>query len=105
MCLGIPGQVVEMIDPDAYLAKVDVNGIKRAISVRLLAGTGLEVGDWVLVHVGFAMAKIDEHEAAMTLDAVKQMGRAYTDELDAFKTSTAVLSLRDGRYEVRRRVS
>lgn len=87
MCLGIPGQVVEMTDPAAYLAKVDVNGIKRAISVRLLAGTGLDVGDWVLVHVGFAMAKIDEHEATQTLEAVRQMGQAYKDELDAFRSS------------------
>jgi hydrogenase expression/formation protein HypC len=63
MCLGIPGQVVEMTDPDAYLAKVDVSGIKRAISVRLLADSGIDIGDWVLVHVGFAMAKIDEREA------------------------------------------
>ena len=88
MCLGIPGQVVEMTDPTAYLAKVDVNGIKRTISVRLLADTGLDVGDWVLVHVGFAMAKIDEREATQTLEAVKQMGQAYTDELDAFRSSS-----------------
>jgi hydrogenase expression/formation protein HypC len=90
MCLGIPGQVVEMTDADAYLATVDVSGTKRVISVRLLAGTGLDVGDWVLVHVGFALAKIDEREAAATLDAVKKMGKAYTDELDAFR-STAVV--------------
>lgn len=88
MCLGIPGQVVELTDPAAYLAKVDVNGIKRTISVRLLADTGLDTGDWVLVHVGFAMAKIDEQEAAQTLEAVKQMGQAYRDELDAFKSSS-----------------
>jgi hydrogenase expression/formation protein HypC len=88
MCLGIPGQVVEIADPAAYLAKVDVNGIKRMVSVRLLAGTGLEVGDWVLVHVGFALAKIDQREADLTLAAVEQMGRAYTDELDAFRSST-----------------
>jgi hydrogenase expression/formation protein HypC len=87
MCLGIPGQVVEMIDPDAYLAKVDVNGIERAISVRLLAGSRIDIGDWVLVHVGFAMAKIDEREATATLDAVKQMGKAHTDELDAFRST------------------
>jgi hydrogenase expression/formation protein HypC len=87
MCLGIPGQVVEITDPDACLAKVDVNGIKRAISIRLLAGAGLDVGDWVLVHVGFAMAKIDEREAAATLDAVRKMGQAYTDELDAFRST------------------
>ena len=88
MCLGIPGKVVEMTDPDAYLAKVDVNGIKRTISVRLLADTGLDIGDWVLVHVGFAMAKIDENEADATLDAVKKMGQAYRDEMDAFRSST-----------------
>jgi hydrogenase expression/formation protein HypC len=79
--------VVEITDPDACLAKVDVNGIKRAISIRLLAGAGLDVGDWVLVHVGFAMAKIDEREAAATLDAVRKMGQAYTDELDAFRST------------------
>jgi len=88
MCLGIPGQVVEMTDPAAYLAKVDVNGIRRTISVRLLADTGLDIGDWVLVHVGFAMAKIDEREAAATLAAVRQMGQTYTDELDAFRSSS-----------------
>ena len=88
MCLGIPGQVVEMTDPEACLAKVDVNGIRRTISVRLLAAEGLGVGDWVLVHVGFAMAKIDEREADLTLDAVRRMGQAYTDELDAFRSST-----------------
>ena len=87
MCLGIPGQVVEITDSDACLAKVDVNGIKRAISVRLLADAGRGGGDWVLVHVGFAMAKIDEREAAATLDAVKKMGQAYTDELDAFRST------------------
>ncbi len=88
MCLGIPGQVAEITDPEAHLAKVDVNGIKRTISVRLLAADGLDVGDWVLVHVGFAMAKIDQREADLTLDAVRKMGQAYTDELDAFRSST-----------------
>ena len=89
MCLGIPGRVVEMTDPDACLATVDLNGIKRAISVRLLADSGIRVGDWVLVHVGFAMAKIDEREATATLDAVRRMGKAYTDELDAFRATGA----------------
>ena len=88
MCLGIPGQVVEMTDPDAYLAKVDVNGIRRAVSVRLLADSGIDVGDWVLVHVGFAIAKIDEREASATLDAVRRVGKAYTDELDAFRSTS-----------------
>lgn len=89
MCPGIPGQVVEMTDPAGYLAKVDVNGIKRSVSVRLLAGSGLDLGDWVLVHVGFAIAKIDEREASATLDAVRRMGKAYRDELDAFRSTTS----------------
>lgn len=90
MCLGIPGQVVEISDADSHLAKVDVNGVQRSISVRLLAGQGLVPGDWVLVHVGFAMAKIDQHEADLTLAAVRQMGQSYLDELTAFD-STAII--------------
>lgn len=89
MCLGIPGQVVEIVDADGHLAKVDVNGIKRTISVRLLATQGLVPGDWVLVHVGFAMARIDQREADLTLDAMKKMGQTYYDELAAFD-STAI---------------
>ncbi|MGY2876087.1 hydrogenase expression/formation protein HypC [Marmoricola sp. URHA0025 HA25] len=87
MCLGIPGQVVAIVDPEQHIATVDVSGVRRAISVRLLAEQDLQVGDWVLVHVGFAMALIDEREATLTLDQVKKMGRDYTDEMDAFKTS------------------
>jgi hydrogenase expression/formation protein HypC len=90
MCLGIPGRVVEIVDAGNHLAKVDVNGIKRTISVRLLAKDNLLVGDWVLVHVGFAMAKIDQHEADLTLEAVKQMGQSYTDEVIAFTSSAIV---------------
>lgn len=90
MCLGIPGRVVEMVDPANHLAKVDVNGIRRIISVRLLAGENLALDDWVLVHVGFAMAKIDQHEADLTLAAVKNMGKTYYDELDAFDKSAIV---------------
>jgi hydrogenase expression/formation protein HypC len=90
MCLGIPGQVVEVVDADNHLAKVDVNGIKRTISVRLLADDNLVTGDWVLVHVGFAMAKIDQHEADLTLEAMQRMGQTYRDELSAFD-STAIV--------------
>jgi hydrogenase expression/formation protein HypC len=87
MCLGIPGQVVDIVDAEQHLAKVDVNGVRRTISVRLLADDNLLVGDWVLVHVGFAMAKIDEREAAMTLDQVQKMGENYQQEIDAFNES------------------
>jgi hydrogenase expression/formation protein HypC len=87
MCLGIPGQVVDIVDAEQHLAKVDVNGVRRTISVRLLADDNLQVGQWVLVHVGFAMAKIDEREAAMTLDQVQKMGENYQQEIDAFNES------------------
>jgi hydrogenase expression/formation protein HypC len=87
MCLGIPGQVVEIVDAEQHLAKVDVNGVRRTISVRLLADDNLRVGDWVLVHVGFAMAKIDESEAAMTLNQVQKMGADYVNEIEAFNAS------------------
>jgi hydrogenase expression/formation protein HypC len=87
MCLGIPGQVVDIVDAEQSLAKVDVNGVRRNISVRLLADDNLQVGDWVLVHVGFAMAKIDEHEAANTLDALRKIGENYANEIEAFNSS------------------
>jgi len=87
MCLGIPGQIVEIVDAEQHLAKVDVNGVRRIISVRLLAEQGTVEGDWVLVHVGFAMARIDEIEAQLTLDQVKKMGEDYINEIDAFNSS------------------
>ena len=87
MCLGIPGQVVDIVDAEQSLAKVDVNGVRRIISVRLLTDDNLRVGDWVLVHVGFAMAKIDEREAAMTLNQVQKMGENYRQEIEAFNES------------------
>ena len=87
MCLGIPGQVVDIVDAEQHLAKVDVNGVRRTISVRLLTDDNLMVGDWVLVHVGFAVAKIDELEAAMTLDQVQKMGADYVNEIEAFNAS------------------
>ena len=89
MCLGIPGRIVEITDAAGCLAKVDVSGVQRTISVRLLADDMPGPDEWVLVHVGFAMARIDEAEAMLTLAAVRQLGEAYTDELEAFRGSTA----------------
>jgi hydrogenase expression/formation protein HypC len=94
MCLGIPGQIVEFVDPVAHLATVEVSGVRRIISVRLLAGQDVAAGDWVLVHVGFAMAKIDEREAALTLEAMRKMGQAYDDELAAFDSTAISLESR-----------
>ncbi|MDR3108026.1 MAG: HypC/HybG/HupF family hydrogenase formation chaperone [Bifidobacteriaceae bacterium] len=90
MCLGIPGQVVDWVDPAEYLASVDVSGVRRTISLRLLAEEGVGLGDWVLVHVGFAMSLIDAAEAAATLDQIKKLGRPYVEEMDAFMETEIV---------------
>jgi hydrogenase expression/formation protein HypC len=87
MCLGIPGQVVDIVDEDAGLAKVDVGGVKRNVNVGLLGEEGIGPGDWVLIHVGFAMSKIDEEEAKSTLDFLQGLGEAYEDELEQLKAS------------------
>ena len=87
MCLGIPGRIVEMVDETLQIAKVDVSGVKRAVSVALLASDGIRVGDWVLIHVGFAMSKIDEHEAQETMRLLQEMGNAYSDELAMLEQS------------------
>ena len=83
MCLGIPGEVVEIVDPVRQLAKVDVAGVRRNINYALLEDEGIEAGDWVLIHVGFAMSKIDEAEAAIAMESLKMMGQAYDDEVRA----------------------
>jgi hydrogenase expression/formation protein HypC len=87
MCLGIPGQIVEIVDETLQIAKVDVSGVKRAVSVALLAPEGIQAGDWVLIHVGFAMSKIDEREAQETMKLLQEMGNAYTDELAMLQQS------------------
>ena len=81
MCLGIPGQIVEMVDDANSIARVDVSGIKRNVSVALVRPDGIEPGDWILIHVGFAMSKINENEARETMKALQIMGETYTDEL------------------------
>jgi hydrogenase expression/formation protein HypC len=90
MCLGIPGQIVEITDTANHLAKVDISGVRRTISVRLLAEDPPKPDEWVLVHVGFAMAKIDEAEAQLTLAAVQKFGEAYTDEIEAFDSTSII---------------
>ncbi len=87
MCLGIPGQLVEFIADREHLAKVDVAGVRRNINIGLLEDERLVPGDWVLIHVGFAMSKIDEEEAAMALEGLQLMGQAYVDEVQAVRES------------------
>jgi hydrogenase expression/formation protein HypC len=90
MCLAIPGQVVEIVDPTNQIAKVDVVGVRRNINVSLLAdgnGGGARPGDWVLIHVGFALSKVDEEEAHATLRLLERMGAEYEQELEELKAS------------------
>ena len=87
MCLGIPGEVIELHPEQPDLAKVDVSGVKRAINIGLLSDEKLEPGDWVLIHVGFALSKIDEREAAATMQFLEGTGQAYEDELAALRES------------------
>jgi len=90
MCLAIPGQVLEIVDEPNRLARVDVAGVKRNVSVGLLDAEegGVEPGDWVLIHVGFAISKVDPDEAAATLKLLEQMGSEYEQELDELKGSS-----------------
>ncbi len=89
MCLAIPGQIMELIDPVNQIAKVDVVGVKRNINVSLLADDngGAQPGDWVLIHVGFALSRVDEEEAHATLKLLQNMGAEYEQELEELKAS------------------
>lgn len=85
MCLAIPGQVVEVVDASNRIATVDVAGVHRNVSIALLDGDedgGAEPGDWVLIHVGFALSKVDEAEARATLQLLQYMGGDYEEELE-----------------------
>lgn len=90
MCLGIPGQIVEISDPLRKLAVVSVGGVRRTVNIACIVNEEHPVasclGDWVLVHVGFAMSRIDELEAARTLELLTEMGEVQA-ELDAMRDS------------------
>jgi hydrogenase expression/formation protein HypC len=88
VCLGIPGEVVEILADRPDLASVDVSGVRRAINIGLLEGESVEPGDWVLIHVGFAMSKMDEAEAKAALDFLQSIGDAYDEELRALTESS-----------------
>ena len=89
MCLAIPGQILEMVDDANRLAKVDVAGVRRTVNVGLLdaEGEGVVPGDWVLIHVGFALSKVDEEEAVATRKLLEGMGADYEMELEELKAS------------------
>jgi hydrogenase expression/formation protein HypC len=88
MCLAIPGQVLEIVDESNRLAKVDVAGVRRNVSIGLLdEDGGVESGDWVLIHVGFAISRVDEAEAEATLELLAGLGAEYEQELEELKGS------------------
>ena len=92
MCLGIPGRIVRIDDVARQLATVDIGGVRRRINIACIVDEAHPpescVGSWVLVHVGFAMSRIDEHEAAETLKILTELGEAQA-ELEAMRLSAA----------------
>lgn len=92
MCLGIPGEIVTLMPDKEDLAMVSVEGVQRAVNIGLLRESDdgpvdLRPGDWILIHVGFALSKIDEAEAKASLEFLTGLGDAYTDELEALAAS------------------
>jgi hydrogenase expression/formation protein HypC len=89
MCLAIPGRVIEVTDEANRLALVDVAGVRRTVNIGLLDadGTAAGPGDWVLIHVGFALSKVDEDEAAATLSLLQGMGQDFEQELHELRES------------------
>ena len=85
MCLAIPGQILEVVDESNRLARVDVAGVQRNVNIGLLDDVG--VGDWVLIHVGFAISQVDEEEARATRSLLEQMGADYEQELRELRES------------------
>lgn len=86
MCLAIPGKIVEMVDAENHIAKVEVGGVKRNVNIGMLNDGEVSIGDYVLIHVGFAMSKVDEKEAEETLRLLRDLD-AYDTEIDQFKSS------------------
>lgn len=91
MCLAIPAQVFEMVDDERRLVRVSVAGVRRTVNVALLDGAVPPVGpgDWVLIHVGFAISRVDEAEAHATLRLLEQMGAEYEQELHELRVSVS----------------
>lgn len=88
MCLGVPAEIVEIPDPAVPRARVSIDGVQRMIATDLMVDEGLAVGEWVLVHVGFALSKIDADEAAITLDQIKKLGgEVWESEVESFRTT------------------
>ena len=86
MCLAIPGKIVEIVDADNQIAKVEVGGVKRNVNIGMLGEDEARVGDYVLIHVGFAMSQVDEQQAEDTLRVLKEIGE-FDLEFEQFRTT------------------
>ena len=82
MCLAIPGQIVEIVDDERDIAKVEFSGVRRNVNITLVRQDGADTGKWVLVHVGFALRVIDEEEAAETLRFLEMIGAEFREEME-----------------------
>ncbi|MGD0834290.1 MAG: HypC/HybG/HupF family hydrogenase formation chaperone [Candidatus Dormibacteria bacterium] len=88
MCLAIPARLVEYVDSDRNYARVELGGVNRQVNTSLLTGEdAAEPGEYVLIHVGFALSRISEEEATETLALLEEMGAAYTDEIAQIRHS------------------
>ncbi len=80
MCLGIPGQIVEIVDATFQFAKVDVSGVKRGVNIALLAEEGIAPGDWVLINAGLALRRLEADEASQVLQLIKELEQHFEEE-------------------------
>jgi hydrogenase expression/formation protein HypC len=89
MCLGIPGRIIDVHDPEHCMAMVEISGVRRAVNIACIVDAEHPpqacLGEWVLVHVGFAMSRLDEAEAAKTLELLTMMGEVQA-ELEALRS-------------------
>jgi hydrogenase expression/formation protein HypC len=94
MCLGIPGRIVAITDAGRLLALAEVSGVRREVNVACVAEGPLAalVGEWVLIHVGFAMSRIDAEEAVKTLEALRDLGEAQ-EALEQMAAGDAALGV------------
>jgi len=91
MCLGMPARVVAPVEVSSQRVLVDVQGKQQQVSAAMLIGesSGLpEPGDWVLVHLGFALSRMDESEARSVLSSLDDLSDLYADELQAHATAS-----------------
>jgi hydrogenase expression/formation protein HypC len=93
MCLGIPGRIVEVTDVANKLGVIDVCGVRRQVNLACIVDEAHPiascVGDWALVHVGFAMSRINEEEARLTLKVLEELGEAQA-EVAAMRAARAI---------------